>query len=111
MAQPEAQWTNPPMPASPTDRRPPLNLETTLALPTDDAVASLRRLIRGAVIVPGDDEYDGARALMYGGLDLHPAAIARVLDAADVATTIGIARETGLELAVRSGGHSIAGHS
>jgi FAD/FMN-containing dehydrogenase len=49
---------------------------------------------------------------MYGGLgSSQPAAIVRVLDAADVAATIRIARTTATELAVRSGGHSAAGHS
>ena len=75
------------------------------------ALDALRSRIRGSVIAPGDPEYDAARTIMYGGVDGHPAAIARVADAADVATVISIARETGLELAVRSGGHSGAGHS
>ena len=46
-----------------------------------------------------------------GGVDRRPAAIVRVADAADVATVVRIARESGAELAVRSGGHSGAGHS
>jgi FAD/FMN-containing dehydrogenase len=45
-----------------------------------------------------------------GGIDRHPAAIVQVADADDVATVIGLARDTGLELAVRSGGHSGAGY-
>ena len=67
--------------------------------------------IRGHVIGPADPDYDAARAVFYGDIDRRPAAIIRVADAADIARVIGVARETGLELAVRSGGHSVAGHS
>jgi hypothetical protein len=66
--------------------------------------------IQGRVIVPDDPDYDRARRVFSGAIDRRPALIARVADAADVARVIAIARETGLELAVRSGGHSGAGH-
>jgi FAD/FMN-containing dehydrogenase len=71
----------------------------------------LRSAIHGRVIGPGDDDYDAARALMYGGLDPRPAAIARVADAQDVAAVIALARKRGLPLSVRSGGHSVTGLS
>jgi FAD/FMN-containing dehydrogenase len=48
---------------------------------------------------------------MYGGYDKRPGAIVRVANAEDVATAIAYARDSGLELAIRSGGHSGAGHS
>jgi FAD/FMN-containing dehydrogenase len=67
--------------------------------------------IKGKVISPGDPEYDAARTVFRGGVDKRPALIVRVADAEDVARVIALARETGLELAVRSGGHSSAGHS
>jgi FAD/FMN-containing dehydrogenase len=66
--------------------------------------------IRGRVIVPGDQDYDEARTVFYGSVDRRPALIARVADADDVARVIAMARDSGLELAVRSGGHSPAGH-
>ena len=75
------------------------------------SIAALRADLRGRVIAPGDPEYDGARVVMLGGIDRHPAVIARVADAQDVGRVIRLARETGLPLAVRSGGHSGAGHS
>jgi FAD/FMN-containing dehydrogenase len=85
----------------------------TAQTPTDPTTAPdiLRARLHGRVIVPGDPDYDAARTIMYGGFDGRPAAIARVADATDVATVIAVARETGLELAVRSGGHSGVGHS
>jgi FAD/FMN-containing dehydrogenase len=62
------------------------------------------------VIAPGDAEYDGMRTVFYGGFDRRPAVIVRVADATDVARVVSLAQATGLELAVRSGGHSVAGH-
>ena len=71
----------------------------------------LRSSVRGRVVAPGDETYDADRVVMFGGIDPHPAVIVRVADPDDVATVIAAARETGLELAVRSGGHSAAAHS
>jgi len=81
---------------------------TTIAPATIDELAAA---IRGRVIGPDSDDYDTARAVMYGGIDNHPAAIARVRDATDVAALIRVARERELSLSVRSGGHSITGAS
>ena len=74
-------------------------------------LADLEAAIRGRVIGPGSDDYDAARAVLFGGIDKHPAAIAKVADATDVAAVIRIARECGLPLSVRSGGHSVTGVS
>jgi hypothetical protein len=79
--------------------------------PTAISTAQLRAAFNGQVIAPGDSLYDQARTTFYGGFDRHPAAIVRVTDAADVSRGVSLARETGLELAVRSGGHSNAGYS
>ena len=79
--------------------------------PSAVSIPHLRSLVRGRVIGPDDDGYDEARTLVYGGFDQRPAFIVRVADATDVASVIGVARETGLELAIRGGGHSNAGHS
>ena len=74
-------------------------------------VSELKHLVKGQVIAPDDAEYDKARTPFYGGVDRHPAAIIRVADAGDVSRVVSLARNLGLELAVRSGGHSSAGHS
>jgi FAD/FMN-containing dehydrogenase len=63
------------------------------------------------VIGPEDPEYDAARTVFPGGFDKRPAVIIRPADAEEVSGVVSLARETGLELAVRSGGHSGAGHS
>jgi FAD/FMN-containing dehydrogenase len=74
-------------------------------------VPQLRSVLSGRVIAPDDAAYDEARAVFYGGIDRRPAAIVRPADATDVSRVVSLARESGLELAVRSGGHSTAGHS
>ena len=70
----------------------------------------LRTDFSGRVIAPGDAEYDKARTVFYGGFNRKPAAIIKAVDAAEVASVISLARESGVELAVRSGGHSNAGY-
>ena len=67
--------------------------------------------VRGRLIRPHDDGYDEARTVFYGGFDRRPGLIVRVEDAADVSRVVALAQDSGLELAVRSGGHSVAGHS
>ena len=67
--------------------------------------------LQGSVIAPDDPAYDQARSVFYGGIDKRPAAIVRVADVTDVQRVVSMARDGGHELAVRSGGHSIAGHS
>jgi FAD/FMN-containing dehydrogenase len=76
---------------------------------TSISITDLRSKVRGRVIAPDDADYDQARMVFLGDVDRHPAVVVRPVDADDVATVVGLARETGLELAVRSGGHSAAG--
>ena len=81
--------------------------KTDLPIPT---ITELRALFNGRVIAPEDPRYDQARTVFYGGVDRRPAAIIRVRDNGDVCRVVSIARETGMELAVRSGGHSSLGY-
>jgi hypothetical protein len=75
------------------------------------SISQLRAKLSGRIITPEDAEYDTARTLFAGGIDRRPAFIVRVATAADVSSVVKFAREKGLEIAVRSGGHSPAGHS
>src|SRR5215467_742024 len=69
----------------------------------------LAAAVRGDLITPGDPAYDQARAVYNGMIDKHPAAIVRCRDTADVITCVRFAREHGIEIAVRGGGHNAAG--
>ncbi len=62
------------------------------------------------MITPDDSDYDEVRAVFVGDIDRRPTVIVRVANADDVAHVVTLARDTGLELAVRSGGHSGAAH-
>jgi FAD binding domain/Berberine and berberine like len=75
------------------------------------AIASLRADFDGRTIVPGDPDYDRARDVFASAVyDRRPAVIVRPNNAAEVAKVVTTARETGLPLAVRCGGHSSVGH-
>jgi FAD/FMN-containing dehydrogenase len=67
--------------------------------------------MNGEVICPDDKHYDRARRVWNGRIDRFPAVIARCLDRTDVLTALEFARHKDLAVAVRSGGHSMAGHS
>jgi hypothetical protein len=76
----------------------------------DIPISDLRAELNGNVIAADDPGYDDARGVFFTGFNRRPAAIVRVADAADVSRVVTLAREAGAELAVRSGGHSRAGH-
>jgi len=80
---------------------------TTTAQPAH--FESLSSALRGPVIRPSDDGYDQARAVYNAMIDRRPAAIARCADVADVMTAVRFARDNGLAVSVRGGGHSGAG--
>jgi FAD/FMN-containing dehydrogenase len=71
----------------------------------------LAAAFRGGLLRPGDDGYDAGRRVWNGLIDRHPALIARCTGVADVVAAVRFARESGLPVAVRGGGHSVAGKS
>jgi FAD/FMN-containing dehydrogenase len=73
------------------------------------ALAALREDLVGAVFAPGDVGYDDARAVFNAMIDRRPAVIAQCADDADVVRAVRFGRELDLAIAVRGGGHSVAG--
>jgi FAD/FMN-containing dehydrogenase len=81
--------------------------EQTLSAP---AVEELATAFSGSLLQPGDQEFDEARLVWNGLHDRHPALIARCTTADDVVASVNFARENGLVVAVRAGGHSAPGY-
>ena len=77
----------------------------------DATIDELRSGLRGALIAPHDDGYDSARAVWNGMIDRRPALIARCHGVADVIAALRFARSQDLLVAVRGGGHNVAGHA
>jgi FAD/FMN-containing dehydrogenase len=75
----------------------------------NEVVDAFKATLRGPVLQPGEPGYDDARAVWNAMIDRRPALIARCAGTADVVTAVNFARENGLALAVRGGGHNIAG--
>src|SRR3954470_14936522 len=73
-------------------------------------VEELREALRGDVLVEGDREYERARLCFNLLIDRRPVAIARCVDANDVAAALAFGQARGFEIAVRGGGHNPAGH-
>lgn len=80
---------------------------STLLMP--DAVSELRRRLTGAVVCPGDADYESVRRVWNGSIDRHPSVIARCETVGDVVNAVHLVGRTGMPLAVRGGGHSVAG--
>jgi hypothetical protein len=73
------------------------------------AIAVLRQTLRGTLLGPDDPDYEPARGIWNGMIDRRPDLIARCQGVADVIAAVNFAREHGLLVAVRGGGHGVAG--
>jgi FAD/FMN-containing dehydrogenase len=71
----------------------------------------LRDALRGTLILPADPGYDDARRTFNGMIDKNPIAIVRPAGVSDVLKAVAFARDAGLPIAVRGGGHNVAGHA
>jgi FAD/FMN-containing dehydrogenase len=80
-----------------------------LANPFD--LAAFKSELLGELILPGQSDYDSARQIHDLTFDRHPTMIVRAAGQGDVARTVTLAAESGMQIAVRAGGHSLAGHS
>ncbi len=76
-----------------------------------ERINALEGAFSGSLLQEGDDGYEDARRVHNGLIDKRPALIARCRGTADVADAIAFAREVGLEIAVRGGGHNVAGRA
>ena len=74
------------------------------------AIEELAAEFRGELLRPGDEGYDAARRVWNGMIDRRPALIARCTGVADVVSAVNFARKNDLLIAVRGGGHSVAGN-
>jgi FAD/FMN-containing dehydrogenase len=78
-------------------------------MPNTDSISEFRSKLRGRTIEPGDPDYDEARKVYNAMIDRRPRLIVRCADVADVISAVHFAREQGLRIAVRSGGHNAGG--
>src|SRR3954449_13422294 len=74
-------------------------------------IETLRAALRGALMLPGEAGYDEARTVWNGMIDRRPAAIVQATGNADVIAAVNFAREAGLPVCVKGGGHSAAGNA
>ena len=76
-----------------------------------EAAQALSSGMRGAVLLPGEGDYEDARRLWNAMIDRRPALIARCKGAADVIDAVNFARDHALPVSIRGGGHNVAGHA
>lgn len=78
---------------------------------TPEDIAALQARLRGEIVEPASPSYDATRIVWNGMIDRRPGLIARCRNAADVAASVRFAQDHGLAIAIRSGGHNVAGYA
>jgi FAD/FMN-containing dehydrogenase len=86
-------------------------MEMTARSTIPQLISALAPTFAGQLLEPGDDGYEQARHVHNGLVDKRPALIARCRNEADVVHAVRLAHEAGLEVAVRGGGHNVAGRA
>ncbi len=85
--------------------------ESAIGASLADAIQDFAARVRGPVLLPGQSGYDEARAIWNGLIDRRPALIVQCSGAADVVDAVNFARDQGLLLSVKGGGHNVAGNA
>jgi FAD/FMN-containing dehydrogenase len=85
--------------------------EEAMSTLSTSAIDKLKKEFKGEILLPGGDAYEKARAIWNAMIDKRPGAIARCAGTQDVVRAVNFARENGVLLAVRGGGHNIAGNA
>ncbi len=80
-------------------------------VPPPDILATLRRQLSGELCLPGEPGYEQSRTIWNAMIDRRPGAVIRAVGPADVVRAVEFAREHGLRLSIRGGGHNIAGNA
>lgn len=78
---------------------------------SNETTETLKRKVKGQIVLPSDPSYDEVREIWNAMIDRRPALIVRCAEASDVVHAISFARENGLEISIRGGGHNIAGNA
>lgn len=86
-------------------------ISTTGTVLDEATIQEFKASLRGELIRPGDEVYDTARKIWNGMIDKHPALIARCTGIADVISAVNFARTNEILVAVRGGGHGVAGNA
>jgi hypothetical protein len=77
--------------------------------PDNDAIERFKSELRGDLCLPGEPGYEQARAIWNGMIERHPGWVVRCTEVSDVMAAVNFARNNGLLLSVRGGGHNVAG--
>ena len=88
-----------------------MNQQSPAGLSDQSALSALCETLRGTLLRPGDAAYEATRGVWNGMIDRRPAIIVRCQGVADVIAAVNFARTNGMLVAVRSGGHGVAGHA
>jgi FAD/FMN-containing dehydrogenase len=80
-----------------------------MKIQSNEKITNLKDKVKGEIVLPGDPKYNEVRKIWNAMIDRRPAIIMQCAEADDVPHEISYARDNGLEISVRGGGHNIAG--